>query len=233
MDNREKEALLRSRPWASDREDEEQTRSISPELYRQQTEFNARVRDELAAIPVPTALRDQILARSKVVRVSNWRRVTPLLAIAATVALIAAGSFYWSQPKEDLTIAGFRSRMVAFAVREYRMDLLTKDWNVLKQFLAGKGDPVQFTVPPQLAKVPLKGGADLRWQDKRVSMVCFDWAPTVTLYMFVLDEPLSDPNLLRPLEVKKLKTITWTADGKTFLLAGRIPEDRLAELAKS
>jgi hypothetical protein len=233
VDDRDKEMLLRVRPWAADREDEEQTKSLPPELVRQQKEFNARVHDELAAIPVPTALRDQILARRKILRVSNWRRATPLLALAAAMVFLAAGLFYWLRPREDLTIAGFRSRMVGFAVREYRMDVLTKDLDVLKRFLAAKGDPAQFTLPPQLAKLPLKGGADLRWQDKPVSMVCFSWTATETLYMFVLSQALADPDALQPQQVRSLNTITWKADGKTFLLAGPIPENRLAELAKS
>src|SRR5262245_38445672 len=112
VDNREKETLLRARPWAPDQDDEEQDKEISPELLRQQKEFNARVHDKLTAIPVPTALRDQILSRRKLVRVSQWRRGAPLLAMAAALALLATGLFYWSRPTEDLTIAGFRSRMV-------------------------------------------------------------------------------------------------------------------------
>jgi hypothetical protein len=237
VDNSDKEALLRVRPWAPDREDEKRQQDASPEVYQQQKEFNARVHDELAAIPVPTALRDQILARRKILRISQWHRATPVLAMAAALVFLAAGLFYWMRPQqnstEDLTIAGFRSRMVAFAVREYRMDWFTKDLGVLKQNLAQKGGPAQFTLPPRLASMPLKGGAGLRWQGKRVSMVCFNWTPTETLYMFVLNEELADPSPLQPPFVKKLNTVTWKADGKTFLLAGRIPEDRLMELVKS
>ena len=237
MDNREKEALLRARPWAPDREDEKQAQDASPEVYRQQKEFNARVHDELAANPVPTALRDQILARRKVVRVPQWRRTAPAVAMAAALVFLALGLFYWVRPQqdpaEDLTIAGFRSRMSGFAVREYSMAWLTNDLTVLKQNLAAKGKPSQFTLPPPLAAVPLKGGKPLTWQGKPVSMVCFNWTPDEILYLFVLGETLADPGALEPQPVKTLNTITWEADGKTFLLAGRIPKERLKELTKS
>jgi hypothetical protein len=233
VDKDAKEALLRTRPWAPDLEDEELAKETPREVYQRQSEFNARVHDELARVPVPTALRDQILARRKFVRVSNWRRAAPLLAIAAAVALIAVGSSSWLRPKEDLTIAGFRSRMSGFAIREYSMDWLTNDLSVLKQRLAEKGTPAQFTLPGALAAVPLKGGKSFTWQGKPVSMVCFNWSPTEILYLFVLGETLADPNALQSRPVKSLNTITWEADGKTFLLAGQIPEDRLKELTKS
>src|SRR5262245_53657631 len=103
VNNHEKELLLRVRSWAADREEEQRAKDLPPDLVRQQKDFNARVHDELAAIPVPTDLRDQILARRKIVRVSPWRRATPLLAMAATLLFLAAGLFYWLRPPEDLT----------------------------------------------------------------------------------------------------------------------------------
>jgi hypothetical protein len=233
VDNRDKEAMLRARPWAPDQEDQKQAQDASPEVYQQQKQFNARVHDELAAIPVPTALRDQILARRKVIRITQWHRARSILPMAAALVLLAAGVFYWLRPKEDLTIAGFRSRMVGSAVRVYEMDWSTDDLSVLKQRLAAKGTPAEFTLPPRLAAVPLKGGKAYTWQGKPVSMVCFNWTPTEILYMFVLGETLADPATLQPQLVKKLNTITWEADGKTFLLAGPISQEHLRELTKS
>ena len=81
--------------------------------------------------------------------------------------------------------------------------------------------------------MPLKGGAGLTWQNKPVAMVCFNWTAAETLYMFVLGEALPDPNVLRPQVIKNLSTVTWIADGKTFLLAGPVSESQLAQLAKS
>lgn len=233
MDNQQKELLLRIRSWAPDAAGEEEATQLPRELAKQQKEFNARVHDELAAIPVPTALRDQILARRKIIRFSTWRKATPLLALAAAVLFIAAGIFYWVQPREDLTISGFRARMAGFAVREYSMDWNTDDLAVLKQQLSAKGNPAQFTLPPRLAAVPLKGGKSLTWQGKPVSMICFNWTTTEILYLFVVGESLADPSALQPQTVRTLNTITWQADGKTFMLAGKIPQERLHELTKS
>ena len=71
------------------------------------------------------------------------------------------------------------------------------------------------------------------WQGKPVSMVCFDWNGKETLFMFVLDEALANGATPQIAPVKKLTTATWSADGKTFILAGEIPEKDLANLVKS
>lgn len=239
MDNETKEALLRARRWRPSAEDDQllaRAAEREPGLAKaieQQQQVNSRVRDQLKAIPIPSGLRDQILARRKIVRVSGWRKAQPLLAIAAALAIVAGGLFYWLPAREDLSVAGFRSRMVGFAVREYRMDILTKDRGELDRYLAGKGDPTQFRVPQKLASLPLKGGASLTWQGKPVSMICFDWSAKETLYMFVLDQPLGQSSTAQAQTLKGLNTATWTAEGKTFVLAGRIPQQNLAELVHS
>jgi hypothetical protein len=239
VDNETKEALLRSRPWApTPEEDQHLSRAAAADpnlakLLEQQQRLNTRLHDELAAISIPNTLRDQILARPKIIRVSAWRKSQPFLAIAAAIVLIAGGLFYWLPAREDTSVAGFRSRMVGFAVREYRMDLFTNDPATLNRYLAAKGDPTQFRLPQKLQSLPLKGGASLTWQGKPVSMICFDWSPKETLYMFVLDQPLTPATTAQTQPLKGLNTATWTADGKTFILAGRIPEQNLAELVRS
>ena len=238
--DKDKEMLLRSRPWVKASEDEERAAKAAgndpalSKFHQQQQEFNARVHDELVAIPVPKDLRDQILARQKVLRVptSTWS-AKPLLALAAALVLLGVGLFYWNRPQEDLSVAGFRSRMVKFVLKEYSMDRLTNDMTDLKNFLSSKGRPTQFVLPPELAKVPLKGGASLSWQGKPVSMVCFDWKGKETLYMFVLNEALANAAAPQIKPVKNLSSATWSADGKTFILAGEISEPELAGLVKS
>jgi hypothetical protein len=235
VDN-DKEKLLRSRPWAAHQDSEDRVESLNPELaeFKVRTEkFNTRIRDELTGVPVPADLRDRILAGHKVLRVSFWQRTKHLLPIAAALVFLGAGLFYWLSPREDRSIAGFRSRMVGFAVREYRMDLLTNNLADLKTFLALKGRPADFTLPSRLSATPLKGGASLSWWDKRVSMVCFDGGGGETLYMFILPEEhkaFREPKIEK---VKGLATATWAAEGKTFVLAGKLSEGELARLVKS
>ena len=93
-DSQEKrEALLRARNWSQKVRDPESTRAAAAtdrgleQLQRQSEQFNRRVHQALAEIPVPPGLRDQILARNKVITVPYWR--TPR-AIAMAAALSGA-----------------------------------------------------------------------------------------------------------------------------------------------
>ena len=206
-------------------------------------EFDSRVREAFASIPVPPNLREQILAQNKIVSLPFWRRSNSTkavsgLALAAAIALLATGLLFWNNaPREDKTFAGFRSRMVSFALRNYDMDLHTNQLAAVQTYLATKGAPADFPLPPTLAATPVKGGKSLLWQGKPVGMVCFGLGND-TLYMFVIDSPLpgTPTNAASPPAIttyKNLATATWTAGDKTFLLAAPIPAPTLERLVKS
>lgn len=234
-----KEMLWRIRPWLRNRADDEELAAFQqaerdPELAEfktRQEQFNARVHEALAGIPVPPTLREQVLARRKVIPVSGWRRpvITQIAAVAACVAVLATFIVLTFRPaKEDTTFAGFRQRMVGFALREYRMDTNTTSLAELKNYLASQHRPADFPLPSGLRKVPLKGGASLSWQTRPVSMVCFDWVKRQTLYMFVMDQAdgagaAPEKPEVRP--YKGLSTASWESGGKTFLLAAKVPEE--------
>lgn len=204
-------------------------------------EFDRRVREAFASIPIPPDLRDKIVAQQKIISVPFWRRsngAKAALALAAAVALLATGLLFWNNaPREDKTFAGFRSRMVSFALRNYDMDLHTNQLAAVQSYLAGKGAPADFPLPPTLAASAVKGGKSLLWQGKPVGMVCFGHGDE-TLYMFVIDSPLpgTPTNAAAPPAIgtyKSLATATWTTGDKTFLLAGRISAPDLERLVKS
>jgi hypothetical protein len=242
-----KETLLRSRPWLSNPDPEDSLAAAEaardPELHaaaRQAEQFNARVYQELAEIPVPPTLRGRILARRIIIPTSPGlfrRRVAFVATLAACFALLAAGLFWvrdLNGGKEDLTFSGFRARMIGFAVREYRMDVLTADLGELRRFLRSKGSPDQFTVPPRLGQAPLKGGAALTWQTHPVSMVCFESPEKTTLYLFVINARDAHPSRNAPefAPIKQLATASWTADGKTYLLGGKVAAGMIQEFVQ-
>jgi hypothetical protein len=204
-------------------------------------EFDARVREAFASIPVPPNLRAQILAQRKIISVPFWRgsnTAKAALALAAAVVLLATGLLFWNNaPREDNAFAGFRSRMVSFALRRYDMDLHTNQLAAVKNYLATQGAPADFPLPPTLAASTVIGGKSLSWQGKPVGMVCFGHGKEV-LYMFVIDTPLpgTPTNAAAPPVIgtyKNLATATWTTGDKTFFLAGRIAASDLERLVKS
>jgi hypothetical protein len=247
--DKEREEMRLARPWLknaagqTDRPAEnDSSRNGSPQnnpdlerARKQSAEFNARVHHALAEIPVPPELRERILARRKIIPVRGWRRHQSALAMAAAFVILGAlAVVFWRPSSEDLTFEGFRSRMVAFAVRQYRMDIHTNQLAVVRSHLARQGAPADFGLPPALAARPVIGGASLAWQGKPVGMVCFSATNGQTLYMFVInsaDAPGSAE--FEASSRKTLGTVTWRAAGKTFLIAGDVPVAELEKLVKS
>ncbi len=245
MDKNRRDELVRTREWSERVQDANaagpasSNEDSSPEeqlVRRESAEFNARVHHALAEIPVPPNLREQILARSKIVPVRSWGQQKHLLAMAAALALVATLSFAWLRQQEDKSFAGFRSRMVNFAVRQYSMDLHTNQLAAVQSFLTQNGAPTADSwLPSGLQGGPVMGGANLSWQGKPVGMICFRHHTGKTLYMFIInsaDVPGVTPRFNAASE-KTLATATWQHGGKTFLLAGDVPLQELESLAKS
>ena len=165
-----------------------------------------------------------------------WKQSQNIASIAAVLLVLATGLVFFTRlPREDQTFTGFRSRMIGFALREYRMDIHTNQLDEVQNFLAQSGAPAQFSLPGPLAQVPVKGGARLTWQGRPVSMVCFTGTAGETFYMFVIESALKSPNASSIPEIapfKRLSTATWTSDGKTFLLAAPITPEELEKLVK-
>ena len=237
MDNR-REQLRRTRSWSSTVQSESDVET-TPEEQRfkeQSDEFNARVHDAFESIPIPEGLRDQILAHGKIVPISGWDTRRQFLAIAAALVLLGTLAFLFVRPlREDRTFAGFSSRMVGFAVRQYSMDLLTNRLDAVQAYLAKSGAPADFTLPAALRAAPVIGGAKLSWQGKPVGMVCFSGQSGKTLYMFVIDSANAAVSGAGPefSTQKRLATAAWSAGGKSFLLAGDVPPDEIAGLVRS
>ena len=228
------DSALRTRNWSERLRNDEPAlaaeNSELNELRERSSRFNSKVYSALAEIRVPEDLRERILSGNKIVRISFWR--TPRgLALAAAVAVIATGLiFFATVPREDQSFAGFRNRMIGFALREYRMDIFTNDLVAVQQYLASKGTPSELKLPPTLAQAPVKGGAALSWQGKPVSMICFERV-NATIYMFVVDKPTGAVEFAHEaLADKGVSTATWTASGKTYFLAAKLPQSDLEQL---
>lgn len=232
--DKKREELLRSRNW-SEKEKDSARSPAEPGSYETQChDFNARVHQELAAIPVPPTLRDQILARRKIIVVPFWKKPAAIAAMAAAFLILTTGLLFWNQVRtEDQTFAGFRARMVGFALREYRMDIHTQQLLEVQKFLAQNGAPSQFNLPAAMAATPVKGGAKLSWQGKPVGMICFTGAGGETLYMFIIESALAAHPAPAVAAFKSLSTAAWTSDGKTFLVAAPLPAAELEKLVKT
>lgn len=228
-----KEILLMYRPGLGDDQDPEVAEALGltrkdPELgrwFEEHRTFQAAMRDRFRQVRVPSALKDQILARHEAALVRVWWR-NPLWQVAAVLALLIGLAGVWLKPRTPDRFSDYQARMVRSALREYRMDLVTNSMPQVRQFLAAKGAPADYVLPKGLERLQLTGGGLLRWRSQPVAMVCFDRGDRQMLFLFVMNQSAvrdSPPETPQVAKVNKLLTARWTRGGKTYLLAG--PEE--------
>jgi hypothetical protein len=229
-----KEILLRFRPGTTDATDPEFAEALDqakrdPELgrwFEQQQAFHIAIRDRLRHLPVPTALKEDILAGCRPAATLVWwqQPAFQALAAAAAIVLLVGVGRLWLQPREDRNFAAFQNRVVRNAQRGYVMDITTTNLGEIRQFLAKQGAHADYVLPAPLEKLPGDGGAVLRWNDKMVSMVCFDLGNHNELFLFVASRSdLPDaPSASEPqfTQIGRLTAASWSAGDRTYVLAG-------------
>ena len=94
--DKNREESIRSRNW-SEKFKDEGAADVTEGSGSQDAEFNARVHQALAGIPVPPTLRDQILARRKIVAVPFWKQSQNIASIAAVLLVLATGLVFFTR----------------------------------------------------------------------------------------------------------------------------------------
>ncbi len=202
-----------------------------PELatwLEEHSRFQTAAHAALESIPVPPGLADRILAARNIARpeftppIPRREGRAFALAVAAGLVVLGLAAALWPRPAQPAEFATFRSRAVRGVQREYRMDVVTPDLAVIRDFLASRQAPSDFVLPPKLAAEPTVGGGLISWQGSHASMICLGGGARGMLYLFVLPAEragIGAPVAPEPLRVGKLPTVAWSADGKTYLLA--------------
>jgi hypothetical protein len=227
-----KQILLRYRPGTRDAEDADVAAAL--ELARRDAAlgqwleaheaFQEGVRAQLRQVRAPDALKSRLLAAHAPPDRIVWLRFPRLLAAAAGIALLLGLAVWWMQPRgEDLTITGYRQRMARTILRDYRMDLLTRDLGEIRRYLTDQQVHSDYVLPKELEQVPGYGCKVLRWQNRPVAMVCLDLGQKQLLYLFVANRsdvpgsPASGPPSFA--HISQLTTATWSVGPKVYILA--------------
>jgi len=193
------------------------------------------IRGGLKQIEAPAGLKERIVAQ-RPATIIWWQRPV-LLAAAATVMLLLGLAAFWLAPRHQDQFATYRSRMVRAAMGNYEMNLVTNDVAQIRQYLAQHDGHADFVLTKAIEQLPGDGCAILRWHNRKVSLVCFDLGHKNDLYLFIMnraDLP-GAPAGAQPqfFQVGKLMTASWTAAGKTYVLAGPGDEDALRKFVQS
>jgi hypothetical protein len=186
--------------------------------------------EKFRQIPVPEGLKEQIISEHAASRRAVPQRRQLVLAVAALVMLLGAGTMFWLnnyQPPTD-TLKVFQSQMAAAALSGYAMSEKTNDVDAVRAYLKGQQSPSDYELPAPLQHVAQSGCTVEGWNGGKVSMVCFltdkPHAPGVEsdLWLFVADaksvKHAPDDATPRIATVGGLVTATWVKDGKLYFL---------------
>jgi hypothetical protein len=226
-----KKALALYRPKADEALQPETKEALErvrrdPELrqwFEAHCAFQDAMRKSFQEIEPPAGLKERILEGRKIVRPSVWQRRAGWLALAAAFAVLLGLAAMWFKPAPPNDFSIYQHRMVGSVLREYRMDVVTNDPAEVRSFLAAHHAPSDYVLPEELDNLQIAGAGLLRWQDRPVSMVCFDRGDSAMLFLFIVDrDSIQSPPPPSPVvePVNQLLTASWTQDGRTYLLAG-------------
>jgi hypothetical protein len=199
--------------------------------FERHQSFQASATAALRSIQPPADLASRLLVSRKTVRPDfNSRLLAVALAAAAAITAMVLWAGYFRAPTEATDFANFTQRMVKAAVREYRMDVVTNDLAVIRQFLGGRQAPADFTFPPALAALRPVGCGALAWRGHPISMVCLDNANLGMMYLFIApaDAFSAGAPVVPALgQVSRLATASWVQGDRAYLLAASAMPDQL------
>lgn len=157
----------------------EQTRR-DPELgewFRRLQDFDRSIAAKLRAVTPPADLRGAILAGTSAsappVRVQWWRR-SPLLAMAASVALLLAvgGSVFWTTTRASAAseLPEFAADYIAggFFLAEHSANV-----SDLRAWLAKQDAPLPVELPAGFKQLRGLGCKTIEYRGKNISLLCF------------------------------------------------------------
>lgn len=200
-----------------------------------QRAFDDSMRQALQAEAAPPGLRDAIRLTRKIA-VFPKKTARPvwqhpgLLALAATiVALLATTILLLPQAEREtlqpMTVAGFSKQVLD--LKEHggiSLGKMTNNSAEIRAWLAERGAPSDYELPPGLRSVPGIGCQSFDMGGTKVSLVCFMLGKDQMVHLFVVDKAaLKDaPADIRPTlhTGNGLAWATWTSGGKSYVLTG-------------
>jgi hypothetical protein len=204
------------------------------------------MREALQIIVPPHDLRDMIVRTQMVVPFPSWasRRRTQfftLLAVAASILLllVAGGLLHqgMDRSKDHASTFAAVTQQILDLKRHDQVSLgeMSSDPAKLRSWLAERGAPSVFKVPPGLRGVPSLGCQSYDFNGVKVSLVCFTLGPDQFVHVFVMDRdaikdaPTNDaPSMHMDGGVP---VVTWSAGDKSYVLLGNnVNEDILRRL---
>jgi hypothetical protein len=243
MDNEQAKLILQAyRPGGQDAGDPffaealEQT-SRDPRLgqwFAGQRTFDEAMCKALQSSAPPAGLRDSILLTAKISTLPRRRTIRPawrhpgVLALAAAIVVLLAVAILIRPGVErdfgsSMTVAAFAKRVLELK-DHISLGKMSNDPAELRAWLAERGAPSDFEMPPGLRDVPRLGCQSYTIDGTKVSLVCFMLGQDQIVHLFIVDKdalkdaaPAASPIVRME---NGIAVATWTSGGKSFVLTG-------------
>jgi hypothetical protein len=237
MDNREAKFVLNAyRPGGQDANDPrfvealEQVRRdpILQHWFNESVAFDTAMTEKLSATPVPSDLRESILAGVKVTLAPHWKNRLPKWAIAAAVALITTlGVLIWHNTR-PAPVAGWQVQALdailsSIARNESHFDVISRNPADLVKWLHENYAPAGEQLPHDLDKLPSIGCKTFFWRGKPVSLICFNLPEGRAIHLVMTNVSTESDRAIKR-ETKVIQqgqwaTATWREGDMIYMLA--------------
>jgi len=192
----------------------------------QELEMDSRIRESMREVKPPAGLRDQILSKTKILRISWWRRPSALAAAAGLLAVVGSATWWLSAPRlasaPSAKVAGrrasgtldeFRAEMVRLvSTGGYHLDLNTRRLGEVKEYLASRGRGVGAQLPAALERLGTYGCQVLDWNGETVTLICFRAGEVQIAHLLVIDaRAVRDPLVSEAITLASVGT--WSTAG--------------------
>jgi hypothetical protein len=245
MDSREAKFMLNAyRPGGQDVNDPrfadalEQVRRdpILQHWFDQSIAFDVEMAKKLSATPVPSDLRESILAGVKITRVPHWKNRWRKWAIAAAVVLSTTlGVLIWHNTR-PAPIAGWQLQALdailsSIARNESHFDVISNNPADLVNWLRANYAPAGEKLPYHLDKMPSIGCKTFFWRGKPVSLICFTLPDGRAIHLVMTNASLESDFTIKH-EAKVIQqghwaTATWREGEMVYMLALEGSRDEL------
>jgi hypothetical protein len=248
MDNREAKFILNAyRPGGQDAHDPhfaealEQVRRdpILQRWFDESVAFDTAMTEKLFATPVPSDLRESILAGIKVARLTSirgWKNRWRKWAIAAAVVLSTTlGVLIWHNTR-PVPVAGWQLQALdailsSIARNESHFDVISRNPADLVKWLRENSAPTGKKLPNDLDKLPSIGCKTFFWRGKPVSLICFTLPEGRAIHLVMTNVSTeSDRAIKRRAKVIQQgswATATWREGDMIYMLALEGSRDEL------
>jgi hypothetical protein len=245
MDNREAKFVLNAyRPGGQDANDPrfaealEQVRRdpILQRWFEGAVAFDAAITEKLCATPVPSDLRESILAGVKVTRAPHWKNRWRKWAIAAAVVLSATlGVLVWHNTR-PAPVAGWQLQALdailsSIARNESHFDLISRNPADLVKWLRASYAPAGKKLPHDLDKLPSIGCKTFLWRGRPVSLICFTLPDGRAIHLVMTNalagSDLAIKHVAKVIQQGQWATATWREGDMVYMLALQGSRDEL------